>query len=335
VSRVLAPRSSASSRVALAGTARVLSGLLLALTMLLAGSVGPALALAPAAGASGHGVSAVVAEPKAPLSDGQWSAHVTEVQRLLDQAVAQGRETDVRYTVGGDREHWLPSRVRQQRQVADGLYARGAAVPNEGRAVFTGGPMGAGKTTVLTKYSGIDLSRYLMVSADDVKDVMCEHGMIPDVAGLAPLETSLLIQEESSLIAKMIASRAYQERKNIVWDFSMSSRGSVESRLTAMRAAGYGDIDAVFVDIPLETSVQRADGRHRKGHEAFRNGAGCGGRYVSPALIRAGADPVWGSVNRRAFEETRNLFDRWSLYDSSGSAPVLVATGTSGDTSRP
>jgi hypothetical protein len=32
-------------------------------------------------------------------------------------------------------------------------------------------------------------------------------------------------------------------------------------------------------------------------------------------------------VNRKAFEQTKHLFDQWSLYDSSGSAPVLVATG--------
>ncbi|MFJ4920347.1 zeta toxin family protein [Streptomyces sp. NPDC088725] len=334
MSRFPASRSSGTPRTPLAGPLRALLGALVALALLLTGSAGSAVALTPAGGTPGHGVAAVVAEPKAPLTDAQWRAHVAEVQRRLDQAVAQGQETDVRYTVGGDREHWLPSRVRRQRQVADELYARGASVPNEGRAVFTGGPMGAGKTTVLTKYSGIDLSRYLVVSADDVKDVMCEHGMIPRIAGLTPLEASLLIQPESSLIANMIAARAYQERKNIIWDFSMSSRGAVESRMTAMRAAGYGEINAVFVGIPVEMSVQRADHRHRVGHEAFRNGQGCGGRYVVPTLILAGADPVWGSVNRRAFEETKDQFDHWSLYDSSGSAPVLVAKGTGGDAGR-
>ncbi|MFI5755046.1 zeta toxin family protein [Streptomyces sp. NPDC051569] len=322
------PRSSASPTAVTTGRFRSLVGPLAALTLLFAGPAGQAAGLTPALGTTGPGITAARVEPKAPLSDARWNEHVATVQRRLDQAVARGQETDVRYTVHGDREHWLLSRVRLQRQVADELYARGAAVPDEGRAVVTGGLMGAGKTTVLTRYSGVDLSHYLTVSADDVKDVMCERRMIPEVAGLTPLEASTLVQEESSLIAKMVASRAYAERKNIIWDFSMSSRGSVESRLTAMRTAGYGDIDALFVDIPVEASVLRADHRHRTGHEAFRNGRGCGGRYVPAQLIRASADPEWGSVNRRAFEETKHLFDQWSLYDSSGATPVLVAAGT-------
>ncbi|MFJ2218032.1 zeta toxin family protein [Streptomyces sp. NPDC101062] len=321
--RLLPPRS--SSRASSRGPLRALLGLLAALALLFAGPAGQAVG--HSAGPSAALAQAAQAAPKTPLTDAQWNRHVASVQRNLDRALAEGQETAVRYTVGGDREHWFASRVRLQRQVADELYARGAAVPDEGRAILTGGPMGAGKTTVLTRYSGVDLSQYLVVSADDVKDVMCERRMIPAARGLTPLEASTLVQEESKLIANMVASRAYQARKNIVWDFSMSSRGSVEGRLTPMRAAGYGDIAALFVDIPVEMSVQRADQRHRKGHEAFRNGEGCGGRYVPPALIRAGADPQWGSVNRRAFEETKNLFNTWSLWDSAGAEPTLIASG--------
>jgi hypothetical protein len=49
----------------------------------------------------------------------------------------------------------------------------------------------------------------------------------------------------------------------------------------------------------VETSVARADSRHRIGHEDYRAGNGFGGRFVPPEVIQRQADPEWGSVNRR------------------------------------
>ena len=49
-------------------------------------------------------------------------------------------------------------------------------------------------------------------------------------------------------------------------------------------------------------------------------------RLIPADLIRRSADPDWGSVNRRTFEEVKHTFDRWSLYDNSvdGRAPTLM-----------
>jgi hypothetical protein len=46
-------------------------------------------------------------------------------------------------------------------------------------------------------------------------------------------------------------------------------------------------------------------------------------------VIRSQSDPDWGSVNRRTFEEIKDKFDTWAVYDNSvhGRAPVLVAAG--------
>ncbi len=59
--------------------------------------------------------------------------------------------------------------------------------------------------------------------------------------------------------------------KNIIWDITMASRKSTEDRLDALDRAGYIST-AIFVDIPVEDSVRRADGRHRGGNEDYRNG---------------------------------------------------------------
>ncbi|MDA3642593.1 zeta toxin family protein [Saccharopolyspora indica] len=262
-----------------------------------------------------------------PLTDEEWAHHVEEVRQRTDEGLAQGLATDVQYTTGGDRVHWLPERVLLQREIVDELYARGAEVPSDGAAVFTGGLPGAGKTTALKQNPHIDPDDYLVVNSDDVKQEMCERGMIPELPGLAPMEAADLIQEESSLVSKMLADRAYRERKNIIWDITMSSAGSVNKRLDAMRGSGYHEIKALFLDVPVETSVERVDQRHRRGYEKFRNGDRCNGRYVPAELIRESADPQWGSVNRKAFEATKGRFDQWFRYDASGNEPVLVAAG--------
>jgi hypothetical protein len=43
-------------------------------------------------------------------------------------------------------------------------------------------------------------------------------------------------------------------------------------------------------------------------------------------MIRAQADPEWGSRNRKTFEEVKALLDRWYLFDNSGPTPVLIQT---------
>jgi predicted ABC-type ATPase len=183
----------------------------------------------------------------------------------------------------------------------------------------------AGKSTVLSSHAGIDRSRYLTINPDDIKEQMGRRGLIPHVEGLSPMEASELVHEESSFIAKRLALRATADQKNVIWDITMSRQDSTEDRIDNLHAAGYS-VTGIFVDIPVETSVRRAEFRHRSGHEEYRAGIGLGGRYVPPEVIRAQADDDWGSKNRKTFEAIRHRFDQWSCYDNSvdGRPPVLA-----------
>src|SRR5262245_16530500 len=161
-------------------------------------------AVAAAALSVATATQAVAAPPPPdlePLTDEQWAAHVEEVNDKVGEAMADGLATDVTYTLNGDGVHWLPERVAEQRETAAELYARGDLVPNDGDALFTGGLPGAGKTTALNQNPDVDPSQYLVLNADDAKDKLCEHDMIPEIEGIAPLEGADLIQKESSRIA--------------------------------------------------------------------------------------------------------------------------------------
>lgn len=216
-----------------------------------------------------------------PLTDLEHADQVAKVRDLLHKAVAEGLDTESRYVTDPDKETWARERrVGHDAIIAD-MYTAAADVPCEQRAILAGGLPGAGKTTVLEQYAGVDRSQYLTINPDDVKKELAKRGMIPGVPGLSPMEASELVHEESSHIAKQLALRAMQEGKNVIWDITMSSKESTEKRITDLRTFGYSHVEAIFVDIPPEVSIGRTDTRHRQDHDSYRAGHGLGAMPLS------------------------------------------------------
>ena len=261
-----------------------------------------------------------------PLTDAEYADHVREVRERLDGAREQGRATNEAYTIDTRGEVWLEQREAFHDALIDQLYARADNVPAEHRALIAGGLPGAGKSTILERYSEIDRSRFLTIDPDNIKEELARHGLIPAVEGLSPMEASDLVHEESSYIAKRLARRAQADGKNVIWDITMSTRQSTEQRIETLRAHGYAYIEGIFVDIPLTMSKERTATRHRMNQEEYRAGKGQGGRLIPEDLTGGSGDLNWGSVNRRTFEEVKGKFDKWSLYDNSadGRAPELT-----------
>ena len=265
-----------------------------------------------------------------PLTDAEHAEHVSEVRARLDKARADGLATDQQQTTDPDNEQWIYDRVLMQDGIITDLYTAASDVPCDRRAILAGGLPGAGKTTVLDQHASIDRSRFLTINPDDIKEEMAKRGMIPEVAGLTPMEASDLVHEESSYIAKQLALRATADGKNVIWDITMSSRASTESRIGDLRAAGYSQVEGIFVDIPIEVAIHRSDARHREGHDGYNAGRGQGGRFVPAEVIAAQADPDWGSCNRKTFEQVKPHLDAWLHCDNSvdGRRPVLVDSGS-------
>ena len=260
------------------------------------------------------------------LSDADYSAHVEEVEKGLKEY--SHLATDNVHTINPDKNIWSDERVGQQGQIVQDLYAAAADVPCERQAIIAGGLGGAGKSTVLEKQAGIDLSRFLTINPDKIKEELAGHGMLPEVPGLTPMEASSLAHEESSYIARRLAMRAYAEGKNVIWDITMS-RPSSGDRVNELRSAGYQQISGVFVDIPVETSVERSNARHRRGYEKYLAGQGLGGRFVPNEVIRAQAIPDNGSKNRAVFDGIKAKLDDWTIYDNSAEGRPAVAVDRS------
>lgn len=261
-----------------------------------------------------------------PLTDAEHADHIAEVEARLDAAREAGLATDVQHTIDPDREIWSRDRRALHDAVIEDLYAAGSEVPCEHKAILAGGLPGSGKTTVLNEYAGIELSKFMMINPDIIKEELSRRDLVPLVDGLSPMEASDLVHEESSHIAKRLSQRAQLDGRNVIWDVTMSSPSSTERRVDALRAAGYTRIDGIFVDIPVEVSVRRADSRHRVDHDEYRMGEGLGGRYIPRETIMEHVDADWGSQNRKNFEKVKHCFDGWSRYDNSvdGRPPVLA-----------
>lgn len=249
--------------------------------------------------------------------DDEHAEHDAYVAAVLADAGKAGLSTDHGHVIDVKRRIWTAERAELHGEIVKDLYAEADAVPCEGEAILAGGLPGAGKTSVLTGVAGIDMSKYLMINPDNIKSEMARRGMIPELNGPSPMEASDLVHEESSDIAKRLAIRAYADKKNVIWDITMSSVESTHRRITDLRSAGYEETEGIFVDIPVDVSVRRAEARHREGHEKYLAESGLGERCIPPDRIRSLADEEFGSINRATFEQVKHEFRRWRVYDNS------------------
>ena len=260
----------------------------------------------------------------APLDDTQYMMHVLDVENAIASALDAGHATDKTETLDGHGQAWKPERAAAHNEIVQKFLAKAVSVPSEGKGLIMGGLGGAGKSTVLKKIPEIDLTRYAVVNPDDIKEEMAKRGMVPQIEGLSPMESSVLVHEESSHVANLLAQQLLARHKNLAYDITMSSEDGVQKRLGLFRKNGYDDVHGVFVHIPVETSVDRARARHRRGLEAYRQGKGGGGRLVPADLIRSAETKPGSTANQEAFDAVRSQFTGWQTWDNSGTAPKLT-----------
>ena len=267
-----------------------------------------------------------------PISGLDLSLRQQYAERALSQAIRDGKITSKIYAsseVPG-MEYTKERHLAQQEIIEDVLKAHDK-VPCEGKAVLSGGMGGAGKTTVLTRYLGMDTSQYITINPDDIKEIMAERGMIPTLRGLTPMECSTLAHQEASYISALIMKRAVAEKRNIILDGTMASMKSMRRRTGQLRDGGY-HMSAVFVDITPETSQKRATSRYQRGMSKYTTSReGQGGRIL-PASVNQGNTPEDPTRFRsRSAENLAALYEDGTIpstpvvYNNDGDAPQPVA----------
>ncbi len=270
--------------------------------------------------AAGKGKPQAPPSKPAKLSDSEYATYRAKLEDALARGVSQGLETHKTETLDGSHLY-KPERAAIHDEIIKEYLARYKDVPSEGRAIIAGGLGGAGKSSVLKKDPDVVAGRYATVNPDDMKEELAKRGLVPELPGMpeaTPMERTGMVHEESSHIAKQLARQLQAQRKNMVWDITMSSPGGVQSRLDELKAAGYSHTHGVFVHIPVEKSVESAALRHRAGLEEARSGKNpLGERYVPSGVIRASARVSGSNANRDTFDQLRPHFSSWDLWDRS------------------
>jgi chloramphenicol 3-O-phosphotransferase len=272
-------------------------------------------------------------EPRVPRGmpgAGRWMhvgdllARGTWVRQRVDEERAKGRDTSQSQTLDGHGRVWSPERAAIHNEIVSAVMARAAAVPDDRQVILGGGLPGAGKSTSFRILPGINPDDYLTISPDDFKEELARRGLVPQVEGLSPMEASSLVSEEAHHLARVTEARARAQGKNMIIDMTMHPTEHLAERTTQLRAAGYR-VHGVYVHVPVETSVERAMSRYRRGMASP-----LGGRFVPPDDIRQ----IWGTGggptrSHQNFDLMRETFDRWELVDNSqfGQPPRIVDSG--------
>lgn len=253
-----------------------------------------------------------------PYGDPRNDPEYAEYLRRVDARVAESISTDATHvrhaqTLPNGQLIWSAERAQMHDDIVSKILDQVEAekkVPRDHRAWIVGGLAGAGKSTYLQEH-GADMglkmevdeasgdvtpANAITINPDDMKSLLFEmrdaegNPVVPTVEGLTRGEMAGHVHEESSTLAKLLATRALAQGYNVVFDVTVASeKSTLKSYLAPARDAGY-DIEGAFIDVDLATSLHRAGLRHkainRETHERTFSG-----RYVPYDFMYASEPP--------------------------------------------
>jgi hypothetical protein len=263
------------------------------------------------------------AEKPMPMPASLFKSRVEQMERVLDNAIADGMDTQSRYDmIQGVTGKYSEDRTAQQEALVRDILSKSKAKHGM-RMLFMGGMPGAGKSYWLASAAGKkvvgDLADWLVVDPDGIKAKMAEAKMLPDYRSLELRdegEATALIHEESSHIANMLAAAAEASGTNVIFDITLNSPDAFKKRVAQATSVG-GDYHTtlVFVDSTPAESLQRASERYMSG-----------GRYIRfPWLQHVKLNAEGRTPFRQAYEDVKPLADH-SLLVRDGE--VIEEAGT-------
>lgn len=196
-----------------------------------------------------------------------------------------------------------PQRAALHRKIINGILA-GHQPQEHPVATFYGGGPASGKSTAL-KPGAPDSA---VIDSDEIKAQLPEYQKMREAGDP---RAAAYVHEESSAISKQAMREAQARHLNYVLD--STGDGSLEKlagKVNAAKRAGYMT-DGRYVTTHTDEAVRRSQAR-----------AAATGRHVPEEYIRAQHAAVSGTYGKAA---KMGLFDRTQLWDTTGSAPKLVA----------
>lgn len=169
------------------------------------------------------------------------------------------------------------------------------------KVLVIAGPNGAGKTTFATEYLLAEAGIPRFVNADLI------------ASGLSPFEPSSVSFRAGRLMLEMI-NELTERAESFAIETTLSG-GLYQRWISLWQEVGYYvELHFLYLN-SVDLALSRVMERVRSG-----------GHNVPDEIVRRRYKKGW-----RNFEEVyRDLVDEWTVYDNSGSQPVILASGENG-----
>lgn len=241
------------------------------------------------------------------LTDEEYERHRDFLRLLTNNKNFPSTHKQFTKTIKG-KVQYIPERRELHEKIITTITERYNHIPNENRAILMGGMPGSGKTTTLKRFIR-NTDNYATINPDDVKELMVEYDMMPDIPGTLPLERDQSVIYEAQKITDEIYENLSKEGKNLIIDKTMLNVNTSTSNVNDLKNKGYQDIDVIFIDIEPDLSYERIISRHRKGIDKYLvNGEGLGQRAVSGSAIMA-SQPETGNYKSKNAETIAKMYD--------------------------
>lgn len=210
-------------------------------------------------------------------------------------------------------------RENVHRRIIDQILNGKVPVVGKAKMRMMGGGPASGKSSVtkLGLIEKFDDSNSIVIDPDEIKKMLPGYEEMSKTTDQA----ASYYHEESSALAKRLASVAFNENYNVTYDGTGDgSVGSVVKKINAARENGY-EVSAVYVTIDTDEAVKR-------NHQRYLDGIKKGEfpRLVPEAYVR----DCHRKVTNIAME-CSDLFDKIELYDNNGEKGSTVLIGIGGN----
>ncbi len=214
-----------------------------------------------------------------PLTDEEYDRHYEYVRRVRKSNPSTHKSLTV-------RSKYPAERAALHKEIVDELLKEYEHIPSDGKVLFVGGITGAGKSTVIREEKELGGENYAPVNPDIIKEKMIEKDMHPKIPGLLPMETDELIRYEATVVSEQLSKALSAQKKNIVFDKTMSSGNQVTKTVDELKKLGYSEFSGVFVDVDSNEAYARIRARHHEGLNRYlTKGEGTGERPVPGSAV--------------------------------------------------
>lgn len=210
-----------------------------------------------------------------------------------------------------------PEREAVHKKIIDDILAGKEPVKGQATMTMLGGGPASGKSSVMSADTSND-KHAITVDPDYIKTKLPGYKELSKKSS----DAANIFHEESSALAKRLASVAYNENFNVIYDGTGDgSNNSVRKEIKAARERGYA-VNAVYVSVDTETAVARNKKRYE---DAVAKGE-------NPRLV---PEDTVRNIHRNCTDISVSMapeFDHIEIWDNNGARgqQKLIAEGGSG-----